>query len=1110
MKKASPVLLISSAILIGVPTAASAQSSRGHLFSDNFSTTTGLSSSWQVTNGTFTTNGTYAISGSPPSSPNTGNWAMVVPSFGTSNYAVSADIIVPPFSLSSGLTVRSSDPYPANFSSTLYAAILSTDGTVNLYRRNSWAWTSLASVNIGIAANTSYTLRFVVVGYNPVHLEAWVNGTLRASYDDTSTARITTGAAGMQNYDAGVKYANFKIDPVQSYVFFDGFRRTTGLGSAWQAVNGGYATDGTYAVSNTPPSSPNTGNWALVTAPIGTNDYSVSADIIIPPFTLVSGVVARSSDPNPANFSSTLYSAQLSTDGSVKLYRRNNWAWTLLSSVVTGIVANTTYTLKLVVAGSNPVHLEAWVNGTQKISYDDSSSSRILSGACGMENYDAGVKYTNFTLDAPSPGPSGGDAAWINQTNTSTAATTIYKSGGQNGVEDAGGASQQAVASGNATFRYVVDEVNRLRFAGLSRTSTWQGAANIDFAFRMQTGHADIYENGVYKVAVLVSVGDVLRIDVVDAVGRYFKNGVLLYTSGLTPVFPLYAVTSLIDSNATVGQSKLTGHLHAPYRSPVFNGSLPSRMTVKMTGTGAGTVDGALAPNPPVIHCVAGMPSGVNLDKCDSTFDFGSNVTFTASPAANSVFSGWSDSCAGSGTNTTCVVQGLGDQTITARFDGPPQSKAPYACGNSPCGQGAFPPAAWHPYGPDSAFNKPIQGATANKHPRSHEIITRMLTVGDLPMHNHPNHFLTPNDGSGGWPTYWGGNAGDQTYTVVCGYTQQQACQDPAFTQDCSVKNNQLKAPIHAIVQGNDPTEQVGCGPDRHMTIIDQTNQLNKEFDLWHVSVSPLPPGTATITTQWSGYTYVLDGDGRAIGSAGQGTAGRVGNLAGRVRFEELDDAVRNHSFIKHVLAITVPCNSAETPYYPATGYGFFCNNLQRTNPTNVDAPPMGARIALNLTQKGPDADLRLINGSGEYQNDLTFAGVPEWKKVFLRTLSKYGAIIMDTDGNDANYFGWQMEPGNQYTSLVDPQTGTSLHIPDPWLQFGQTWTGTAYTQCGTGTPGNDFVVDCFTSGGGFAGLWNNDDAHTTTQAIHDWTATVWSNLEVLLECANKTGENGC
>ncbi|HEX3154020.1 MAG TPA: alkaline phosphatase family protein [Candidatus Angelobacter sp.] len=179
-------------------------------------------------------------------------------------------------------------------------------------------------------------------------------------------------------------------------LFSDNFNRTTGLGANWSVLYGSYSTNGTQAVSGTPPAN---GNWAKLNATLGTNNYSVSADMIVPAGSLDSGLVARSNDST--NVDRTLYSAQIATDGNVYLYRRNEWNWTQLASAAGGIVAGTSYNVKLLVSGSSPVHLEVWLNGVQKISFNDSSTSQITTGVAGMVNYDANVKYDNYTVTTP-------------------------------------------------------------------------------------------------------------------------------------------------------------------------------------------------------------------------------------------------------------------------------------------------------------------------------------------------------------------------------------------------------------------------------------------------------------------------------------------------------------------------------------------------------------------------------------------------------------------------------------------------------------------------------------------------------------------------------------
>ncbi len=173
-------------------------------------------------------------------------------------------------------------------------------------------------------------------------------------------------------------------------LFSDEFNRTTGLGSNWRSVAGGTATDGNFAVS--------TGgtNAAAITPRLGTDDYVVESTMVVPAGSLYSGLVARGR--TDSSFTADLYSVQLSTKGTANLYRRNAGVWTLLRSAPAGIVANKPYTVRLKVTGSNPVVLEVSIAGALLFSFSDSASSRILSGAPGIINYNTGVQYDRFTV----------------------------------------------------------------------------------------------------------------------------------------------------------------------------------------------------------------------------------------------------------------------------------------------------------------------------------------------------------------------------------------------------------------------------------------------------------------------------------------------------------------------------------------------------------------------------------------------------------------------------------------------------------------------------------------------------------------------------------------
>jgi hypothetical protein len=396
------------------------------------------------------------------------------------------------------------------------------------------------------------------------------------------------------------------------------------------------------------------------------------------------------------------------------------------------------------------------------------------------------------------------------------------------------------------------------------------------------------------------------------------------------------------------------------------------------------------------------------------------------------------------------------------------------ACGGKICARGQFPPASWRPYSKESAFNRKVP-ADAPLMEKSALIVERLL--GDLSRHKQPANLPVYDDGTGGWPTYWGTET-DPLFAVSCKWG------------DCSAAHSKGRAPAGAVIQGGNDAPKDDAH-DRHLTFVDQTT--GTEFDLWHVTTTPLPAKGGTIATDWAGITRIA-GDGRA-GCAGgvcrgEGNAGRVGNLAGRVRFEELAGAIARRSHLDHALAITVACTDGTTVHPASTNFGLPCKDPSaHVAKGNRYAPPMGARFRLNLTRSGVAADLARIDGKA-------MSRVPEWKKVFLRTLVVYGAIVMDT-GTDF-YFSWQTESGNQYTSMK---------VADPWLSFARGMTidratGKPYTDCWTGPPGTDFQVDCQKNakgpGDGYLGVWHDKDDGL------EWNSQVWSHLEVLHECVSK------
>jgi hypothetical protein len=112
---------------------------------------------------------------------------------------------------------------------------------------------------------------------------------------------------------------------------------------------------------------------------------------------------------------------------------------------------------------------------------------------------------------------------------------------------------------------------------------------------------------------------------------------------------------------------------------------------------------------------------------------------------------------------------------------------------------------------------------------------------------------------------------------------------------------------------------------------------------------------------------------------------------------------------INHALFIDINCDSGEM-VYPARGHGRPCSSIGKPN---KDAPPMGARFQLNMT----DSEIAALDP----------VKFPEWKKTILRAAASYGIILGDTGAQ--GYFSIETEAGNQYTSVG---------AQDKWRAFAQ------------------------------------------------------------------------
>ena len=185
-------------------------------------------------------------------------------------------------------------------------------------------------------------------------------------------------------------------------------------------------------------------------------------------------------------------------------------------------------------------------------------------------------------------------------------------------------------------------------------------------------------------------------------------------------------------------------------------------------------------------------------------------------------------------------------------------------------------------------------------------------------------------------------------------------------------------------------------GSDMHMTVFDQANQL--EYDFEHATWS----ADHKTLNVWAG-AEIPAGPNVGTGLGGGGTAAGTATPAGLITEPELASGTINHA-----LSINLPCTNGVV--YPADGAnGLPCSQIQGENSTG--AAPLGTLLQLNMT----DAQIAA-------------SGAPAWEKTIMTAMAHYGMYVNDTDG--INEIELEAESDISYTSLGGPAPHEQLHLP--------------------------------------------------------------------------------
>jgi hypothetical protein len=319
-----------------------------------------------------------------------------------------------------------------------------------------------------------------------------------------------------------------------------------------------------------------------------------------------------------------------------------------------------------------------------------------------------------------------------------------------------------------------------------------------------------------------------------------------------------------------------------------------------------------------------------------------------------------------------------------------------------------WPDHLWRPYSDASPFNWEVPGDALTL-PNSAQIVESLIRLSGCDASHvsncAPSNWGAHQDGrsGSGWPTYWITES-DPDITVTC--TGSAHCvMGKEFT---------LKMPEGAVRQlGSD---------DRHLTIIDADGvtglrQPGLEYDFYQFDPEVIPGtgGTAKTVNMAVVDLTGIGQQGIINGVPGNTNAAGFGNLAGRVRAEELAAGE-----IRHALTIAVPC-TRNAYVWPANHKGF-----DEKGPCAADDPnwpAMGQLFHLRMTPDEIDAD------------PATSTAAP-WAKTLLKAMATYGMYVNDNGGYGSNYFQIQSESQVQYTSLRQP---------DPWLALAQKHKWTAW-----------------------------------------------------------------
>ena len=270
-----------------------------------------------------------------------------------------------------------------------------------------------------------------------------------------------------------------------------------------------------------------------------------------------------------------------------------------------------------------------------------------------------------------------GPVVWTSVVNAAVTGGTLTKNAGCDGCFDAGGVSQQTIASGNGSVEFKVPSGVYVA-AGLSTGNTGTTAQEIKWGlwfYPGTPGSVEVRESGVYKWDWPNVAGATHKVAVENGAVKYYLNGTLKYTSTVAPTYPLLLDAALGSGTAAVQTAVITsgsGGGGTDVTPPAVSITAPAN-NATVSGTVAVT---ATASDNVGVSNVQFKLNGANLGTADTTSPYSvSWNTGTVTPGTYTLTAVATDAAGNSTTSAPITVTKAGDATapavsITAPADG--------------------------------------------------------------------------------------------------------------------------------------------------------------------------------------------------------------------------------------------------------------------------------------------------------------------------------------------------------------------------------------------------------------------------------------------------------